>query len=65
MSKSTIYPVHEVLDLEDMADIMCSPTGSFPTTCLGMPLGAMKDHLKFGWNVIVEKFERRLASWQQ
>ncbi|WMV31905.1 hypothetical protein MTR67_025290 [Solanum verrucosum] len=64
MSKSTIYPVNEVPDLEDMAAIMCCPTGSFPTAYLGMPLGAMNRSSQV-WNVIVEKFERRLASWQQ
>lgn len=47
-----------------MADIMCCPTGSLPTTYLVMPLGAMNRSSQVR-NVIVEKFERRLASWQQ
>lgn len=64
MSKSIIYPVNGVSDLDDMADIMCFPTSSFPTTYLSMPLGARNRSTQV-WNVIVEKFDRRLTSWKQ
>ncbi|KAG5622213.1 hypothetical protein H5410_007431 [Solanum commersonii] len=40
MSKSIIYPVNEVPNLENLATIMCCSIGSFPTTYLGLPLGA-------------------------
>ncbi|WMV19114.1 hypothetical protein MTR67_012499 [Solanum verrucosum] len=39
MSKSIIYLVNEVPNLENLADIMCCSIGSFPTTYLGLPLG--------------------------
>nr|XP_009610448.1 uncharacterized protein LOC104104150 [Nicotiana tomentosiformis]XP_016449348.1 PREDICTED: uncharacterized protein LOC107774363 [Nicotiana tabacum] len=40
MLKSIIYPVNEVQNLEDLAEILSCKTGSFPTTYLGLPLGA-------------------------
>ncbi|KAG5620677.1 hypothetical protein H5410_005895 [Solanum commersonii] len=38
MLKSTIYPVNEVINLEELADIMGCNIGSFPFTYLGLPL---------------------------
>ena len=43
---------------------MCCSMGSFSTTYLGLPLGASYKSVG-AWSGIVEKFERRLASWQQ
>ncbi|CAN4108541.1 unnamed protein product [Withania somnifera] len=40
MSKSTIYPVNSVHNLAELAGIMCCNIGPFPTTYLGLPLGA-------------------------
>lgn len=47
-----------------MAGIMFCNTGAFPTTYLGLPLGARHRSTDI-WNVIIENFEKRLASWQQ
>jgi len=57
MSKSIIYPVNEVPNLENLANIMCCSIGSFPTTYLGLPLGASYKSVG-AWSGIVEKFER-------
>uniref|UniRef100_A0A1S4AQ70 Uncharacterized mitochondrial protein AtMg01250-like n=1 Tax=Nicotiana tabacum TaxID=4097 RepID=A0A1S4AQ70_TOBAC len=40
MQKSMIYPVNTVPNLEELASIMSCVIGSFPTTYLGLPLGA-------------------------
>ncbi|XP_049368433.1 uncharacterized protein LOC125833335 [Solanum verrucosum] len=64
MSKSIIYPVNEVPDLENMADIRCCSIRSFSTAYLGLPLGASYKSVG-AWSGIVSKFERRLTSWQQ
>nr|XP_009623455.1 uncharacterized protein LOC104114666 [Nicotiana tomentosiformis] len=63
MIKSIIYPVNEVQNLEMLADILCCEIGSFPTTYLGLPLGAKHKSTEI-WNGVVEKFEKNLATWQ-
>nr|XP_016434745.1 PREDICTED: uncharacterized protein LOC107761094 [Nicotiana tabacum] len=63
MLKSVIYSVNEVTNLAELAEILCCNTGSFPTTYLGLPLGA-KFKATFSWGSVIEKFEKRLASWQ-
>lgn len=64
MSKSIIYPVNVVHKLEVLADIMCCITSSFPTTFLGLPLGARHRSTEL-WNVVFENFEERFTSWQE
>uniref|UniRef100_UPI0033921BB7 hypothetical protein n=1 Tax=Acinetobacter baumannii TaxID=470 RepID=UPI0033921BB7 len=64
MFKSSIYPVNLVLELDELADIMCCNTSCFATTYLGLPLGA-RYKLNEMWSGNVEKMEKRLASWQQ
>nr|XP_009794949.1 PREDICTED: uncharacterized protein LOC104241713 [Nicotiana sylvestris] len=61
--KSIIYQVNEVPDLEALADILCCGIGSFPATYLGLPLGAKFKSVEV-WNVVLEKVEKRLATWQ-
>jgi len=63
MSKSTIYPVNSVQNLVELAGIMCCNIGSFPTTYLGLPLGTNFKANEI-WSGIIEKFEKRLATWQ-
>ncbi|WMV33012.1 hypothetical protein MTR67_026397 [Solanum verrucosum] len=63
MQKSTIYPVNEVLNLEELADIMGCNIGSFPSTYLGLPLGAQHKSTEI-WTGVIGKFEKRLATWQ-
>ncbi|XP_060212175.1 uncharacterized protein LOC132639770 [Lycium barbarum] len=63
MLKSTIYPVNEVPNMEELADIMGCKIGSFPSTYLGLPLGAKYKSTEI-WTGIIEKFEKKLATWQ-
>lgn len=50
-------------NLDELAVIMCCGIGSFPTTYLGLPLGA-KYKSAVAWNGVIEKVEKRLATWQ-
>lgn len=58
-----IYPVNQVANLEELADILSCKTGSLPTTYLGLPLGASFKSSGIG-NGVIEKMEKRLASWK-
>ncbi|XP_070031562.1 uncharacterized protein [Nicotiana tomentosiformis] len=40
MLKSIIYPVNSFPNLEELVEVMCCKVSSFPTTYLGLPLGA-------------------------
>jgi len=63
MQKSKIYQVNEVPNLEELAGIMGCSIDTFPTKYLGLPLGAkFKD--AGVWNEVIEKMERRLATWK-
>ena len=62
MTKSEIVLVGDVPNLSILADIMCCRIGSLPMTYLGMLLGASFKS-KAIWNYILEKMERKLASW--
>ncbi|KAL3349958.1 hypothetical protein AABB24_022819 [Solanum stoloniferum] len=61
MSKSTIYPINSVPNLVEQAGIMCCNIRSFPTTYLGLPLGANFKANEI-WSGIIEKFEKKLAT---
>lgn len=61
--KSTIYPVNEVSNLEELANTLGCNIGSFLSTYLGLPLGAKYKSIGI-WNGIIEKFEKRLATRQ-
>nr|XP_009785833.1 PREDICTED: uncharacterized protein LOC104234042 [Nicotiana sylvestris] len=63
MLKSKIYPINLVENLEELADIMGCDVGSFPTTYLGLPLGARYKVAEV-WSGVIEKVEKRLATWQ-
>ncbi|KAG5582727.1 hypothetical protein H5410_053354 [Solanum commersonii] len=52
-----------VPDLEELSSIMGCTIGSLPTTYLGLSLGAKFKNCEI-WNGIIERFEKRLASWQ-
>lgn len=60
MGKSEVVPIGYVGNVADFADILCCNIGSFPTTYLGLPLGASFKDLSV-WNPILEKIERRLS----
>jgi hypothetical protein len=60
MGKSELVPVGTVLNMHQLADILCCHTSALPLLYLGLPLGA-----SLIWNPILEKIERRLASWKK
>ena len=62
LSKSEMVPVGTVVGMQSLADILCCRIGGLPMTYLGMPLGAPYKSLSI-WNTILEKIEKRLASW--
>lgn len=61
---SVIYPVNLVLELDELAEIMCCNTSCLPTTYLRLLLGARYRSAEI-WSGSVEKLGKRLASWQQ
>ncbi|CAN4115232.1 unnamed protein product [Withania somnifera] len=63
MLKSTISPVNEVSNLEELAEIIGCNIGSFPSTYLGLPLGAKYKSNEI-WTEVIEKFVKRLATWK-
>lgn len=63
MRKRGIYPVNNVLNVEVLTGIMGCSIGTLPTTYLDLLLGAKFKNCDI-WNGVVEKFEKRLASWQ-
>jgi hypothetical protein len=64
MGKSEVVPVGEVLNLQQLAGILCCRIGSLPMSYLGLPLGASFKASSV-WNPILEKVERRLAGWKK
>jgi hypothetical protein len=64
LEKSELVPIGEVGDVESFAHILSCRIGSLPMTYLGLPLGAsFKSHSI--WNGVIEKVERKLASWKK
>ena len=64
MDKSKLVPVGVIPNIVDMVDVLGCKQGSFPMKYLDLPLGAnIKD--RSIWNPIIEKVERRLASWKR
>ncbi|XP_070057900.1 uncharacterized protein [Nicotiana tomentosiformis] len=57
MLKRIIYPVNSVLNLEELAEVMCCKVVSFPTTYLGLPLGAKYKALAFLAAIFELKFQ--------
>lgn len=58
MTKSKTYNVNEVPNLSDLAKILGCETGSFPSTYLGLPLGASYKATEL-WNGVMEKVEKK------
>ena len=63
MLKSAIYLVNQVDNLEELAGILSCKIGSLPTTYLGLLLGASFKSSGI-WNGVIEKMEKRLATWK-
>jgi len=64
LSKSELVPIGKVEDVESLTHILGCRIGSLPMTYLGMPLGASFKSISI-WNGVIEKVERRLASWKK
>jgi hypothetical protein len=63
MAKSTLVPVGDVDNVEELAGVLGCGTTSLPLKYLGLPLGACFK-AKSIWDDIMEKVDRRLASWK-
>ena len=63
LAKSEIIPIGSVINLEGLASELGCKMGSFPTSYLGLPLGAK--HKALGvWDSIEERYRKRLAAWK-
>lgn len=63
LSKSFLYSINEVNNMETLNTILGRQVGALPTTYFGMPLGA-KSMSKEIWNNVIEKCEKKLARWK-
>jgi len=61
--KSYIYPINEVVQIEELANTLGGQIGEIPTIYLGMPLGAKSKSISI-WSGVIEKCERKLANWK-
>ena len=63
LAKSEIIPIGPVTNMVELASELGCNIGSFPTSYLGLPLGAK--HKAFGvWDSIEERYRKRLAAWK-
>ena len=63
LNKSEIIPIGPMDNAEEFTTELGCKTGSFPTSYLGLPVGAK--HKALGvWDSIEERFKKRLASWK-
>jgi hypothetical protein len=63
LGKSRLVPIEEVEDVKDLAHILGCRVASLPMKYLGLPLGASYESTAI-WNGVIEKMERRSASWK-
>ena len=63
LNKSEIIPIGPVDNAEELATELGCKTGSFPTSYLGLPLGAKYKALGV-WDSMEERFRKKLASWK-
>ena len=64
LGKFELVPVGVVNNLEALVGLLGCGQSSIPLKYLGLLLGAKFKNL-FIWNPILEKIERRLASWKR
>ena len=63
INKSDIIPVEPVSKVEDIAIELGCRISSFPTSYLGLPLGASHKAI-WVWDMVEKRFWKRLASWK-
>uniref|UniRef100_A0A0V0HSZ9 Putative ovule protein n=1 Tax=Solanum chacoense TaxID=4108 RepID=A0A0V0HSZ9_SOLCH len=61
--KSNLFPIKEVTNILNLADILGCKVENMPTVYLDMPLENEHKSIQI-WDGIVEKTERRLARWK-
>ncbi|KAG5616439.1 hypothetical protein H5410_016263 [Solanum commersonii] len=61
--KSSIFPIKEVQQIEDLASILKCKIKKLPIVYLGMPLGSEHKAEK-NWDGIIEKTKKKLAIWK-
>jgi hypothetical protein len=64
LRKSDLIAVEEVPNQEKLANILNCSISSIPLKYLGLHLGAFFKS-KVIWDGVIEKMERRLASWKK
>jgi hypothetical protein len=64
LAKSNLIPVGHVDQAERLADILGCGFATLPVKYLGLPLGASYKSTHI-WDGVVEKIDRRLASWKR
>ena len=64
MQKSEIIPIGGVEDVDRAAALFGCRVRKLPTTYLGLPLGAPHKSSRV-WNVVDERFKRKLAAWKK
>ncbi|RVX19547.1 Transposon TX1 uncharacterized 149 kDa protein [Vitis vinifera] len=64
LKKSEIIPIGAVEDVDRAAAVFECKVGNFPTTYLGLPLGAPHNSCRV-WDVVEERFKRKLATWKK
>jgi hypothetical protein len=64
LAKSELIPVGDVDQVESLADILGCGVATLPMKYLGLLLGASYKSIHI-WDGVIEKIERRLASWKK
>ncbi|XP_070044833.1 uncharacterized protein [Nicotiana tomentosiformis] len=62
-SKSQVYTINEVTNIQRLAGVLGCQVGNLPTTYLWMPLRA-KNRSQELWNEVLERCEKKLAIWK-
>ena len=63
LSKSEIIPVGPIDNVVELAMELGCGIGSFPSSYLGLPLGAPRKAIGV-WDSVEERFRKRMASWK-
>ncbi|KAG5571307.1 hypothetical protein H5410_061073 [Solanum commersonii] len=61
--KSSLFPINEVPQIQQLANILGCRVEHLPTIYLGMPLGSKHKTMEL-WNGILVKTEKKLARWK-
>jgi hypothetical protein len=64
LQKSELVVVGEVPNIDELAGILSCRISSIPMKYLGLPLGA-PFKLRAIWDGVIERMEKRLASWKK